>query len=106
VASGLLLTPRALAKLAQHTLKTLGQLNIANRPQCIDNDVEFSQADNQVEAIAIDIEKRLTAGIARIFGWHGGPQLSRRAMRARLSGSQVAVAIDILTVIRRDPGDQ
>jgi hypothetical protein len=28
--SGLLSAPRALAKLAQHTLKALGQLNIAN----------------------------------------------------------------------------
>ena len=69
--SGLLIAPRALAKLTEHTLKALGQLNVANRPQCIDNNVEFSRADNQVDAIAIDVEYRLT-GITRIFGRHGG----------------------------------
>ena len=77
--------PRALAKLTEHTLKALGQLNIANRQQCIDNNVEFSRADNQVDAIAIDIKQRLT-GIARIFGWHGGRELSRPTMRTRLRG--------------------
>jgi hypothetical protein len=51
-----LLVPRALAKLTEHTLKALGQLNIASRPQCIDNNVEFSRADDQVDAIAIDVE--------------------------------------------------
>ena len=91
--SGLSLTPRGLAKLAQHTLKAFGQFNIANRPQCIDDDVEFGRTDNQVETIAIDIEERLRTLIARIFGWHGGRELSPRAMRAKLSGCQVAVAI-------------
>jgi hypothetical protein len=70
--SGLLLAPRILGKLAQHTLEAVGQLNIANRTQCIDNDVEFSRTENQVEAIAIDIEQRLILGVARIFGRHGG----------------------------------
>ena len=83
--SGLLIAPRALAKLTEHTLKALGQLNVANRPQCIDNNVEFSRAHNQLDAIAIDIEQRLT-GIARIFGWHGGRELSRAETRARLRG--------------------
>ena len=83
--SGLLLTPRALAKPTEHRLKALGQLNVANRLQCIDNNVEFSRADNQVDAIAIDIEQRLT-GIARVFGWHGGRELSRPTMRTRLRG--------------------
>ena len=77
--------PRALAKLTEHTLEAFGQLNVANRPQCIDNNVEFSRADNQVDAIAIDIEQRLT-GIARVFGWHGGRGLSRPARRTRLRG--------------------
>jgi hypothetical protein len=80
-----LLVPRALAKLTEHTLKALGQLNIANRPQSIDNDVEFGRADNQVDAIAIDIEQRLK-GITRIFGWHGGRELSRLARRTKLRG--------------------
>jgi hypothetical protein len=35
-----------------------------------------------VDAIAIDIEQQGTTGIARIFGCHSGPELSRRAMRA------------------------
>jgi hypothetical protein len=78
-----LLTPRALAKLTEHTLKALGQLNVANRPECIDNNVEFSRANNQVDAIAIDIEQRLT-GIARIFGWHGDRELSSAETRTRL----------------------
>ena len=76
---------RALAKLTEHTLKALGQLDVANRPQCIDNNVEFSRADNQVDVIAIDVEQRLT-GIARVFGWHGGRELSRPARRTRLRG--------------------
>ena len=74
---------RALAKLTEHTLKALGQFNVANRQQCIDNNVEFSRADNQVDVIAIDVEQRLT-GIARV--WHGGGELSRPARRTRLRG--------------------
>ena len=89
--------PRALAKLTEHTLKALGQLNIANRQQCIDNNVEFSRADNQVDAIAIDVEQQFMTGIARIFGCHGGPELSRRAIRAKLSGSQLGVAMERTT---------
>ncbi len=53
-------------------------------------------ADYQVDAIAIDIEQKLTTGIARVFGCHGGPELSRRHMRPNLSDSQLAVAIDPL----------
>ena len=75
----------ALAKLTEHTLKALGQLNVANRPQCIDKDVEFSRADDQVDAIAIDIDERLKV-IARVFGCHSGRELSRPATRTRLRG--------------------
>jgi hypothetical protein len=57
--------------LAEHSLKAFGQLNIADRSQCIDDDVEFGWSDNQVETTAIDIEERFITLIARVFAWHG-----------------------------------
>jgi hypothetical protein len=104
VGSGRSFTPRALTKLSQHTLKALGQLNVANGPQCINEDVEFGRADNQVDAIAIDIEQELATGIARVFGCHSGPELSRRTIRAKLSGSQVAVAMETYSAGKSNSG--
>ena len=84
---------RTLAKLTEHTLKALGQLNVANRSQCIDDDIEFSRADYQVDVIVIDVEQ-LAAAITGVFRCHSGLELSRRAIRAKLSCSQRAVAIE------------
>jgi hypothetical protein len=92
-ASGLWVTAQALAKLAEHICKALGQLDVANRLQRINDDVEFGWSDDQMETIAVHIEKQLMTVIVvvRIFGWHGGRELSRSAMRTRLRGGQIAV---------------
>jgi hypothetical protein len=45
---------------------------------CIDDDVEFSRTDNQVETIAVDIEERLMTLIARILGGHGPGTIAPR----------------------------
>ncbi len=68
--SGVSLTSWGLAELVQYSLEARGQFNVADRPQCIDDDVELDGRDDEVQAIGIDIEPTLTIRIGRAFRWH------------------------------------
>jgi hypothetical protein len=56
-----------------------GQFDVANRPQCIDDDVELDWRDDEVHAIGLDIELTLNIRTGRVFGWHDS--LDHRAAR-------------------------
>jgi hypothetical protein len=81
---------------------------MTNGPQCIDDGVEFGRADNQVDAIAIDIEQQFTTGSARIFGcqaWTEIDDVGRRrnslvaADRRAAADGQVGMELKKIAVV-------
>ena len=69
--SGVVLATRPLAELAQHGLKALGEFDVADRTQRVNDDVELGGRENEVQAIRFDIELRLTCWIGHVAAGHG-----------------------------------